>query len=324
MPAEPLARVLRSGLEEAVHLGHVAVCDARGRLLAWSGDPATVTFIRSCAKPVQAAVSLAAIGDLALTDREVAIMCASHDGTPAHLRQVRSLLRRAAVGDEALRTPAARPLDPDAAARVRTPAPVFHNCSGKHAGMLLACSRAGWRHATYPSRAHPLQRRVLDAMRGLSGEEPVLGVDGCGLPVHGMPLRAIATVFARLGDPDAQGALAPHVDRAMRAMRAEPALVGGDRRDDTLVMRAAPGIVMKEGAEAIDCAVALEPGIGVAVKVADGGFRAAGPATVAVLAELGLVSPSARRRLRPVERPAVRGGGARVGEVEPVVRLRTR
>jgi len=320
----PLARVVRSGLEEAVHLGHVAVCDAHGRLLAWAGDPTTPTFIRSCAKPVQAAVSLSAIDDPTLTDGDVALMCASHNGEAVHVRVVRSLLRRAGCTSEDLRTPRARPLDPDAAARVRAPGSVFHNCSGKHAGMLLACTRAGWRRDRYPSPGHPVQRRVFAAIRELTGEEPVAGVDGCGLPVHGVALRSIATMYARLAEPSRQGDLAPHVARALSAMRAAPYLVGGRGRDDTAVMQAAPEIVMKQGAEALDCAVAPTAGIGVAVKVADGGFRAAGPAMIAVLAELGLITPSAHRRLGATARPPVHGGGAVVGVLEPVVRLRTR
>ena len=56
---------------------------------------------------------------------------------------------------------------------------------------------------------------------------------------------------------------------------------------------------MKEGAEALDCAVALGPGLGIAVKVADGGYRAAGPATISVLDQLGLVPAAARRRRSP-------------------------
>jgi L-asparaginase II len=322
--AAPLATVTRSGLVESVHTGHVAVCDARGRLVAWAGDPSTTVFVRSCTKPIQAAVALAAVGDLPLTDAQVAVMCASHNGEPVHVRAVRSLLRTGDLGDGDLRTPADRPLDPASAARVRGPAPVFHNCSGKHAGMLLASARRGWRTATYRSSGHPLQRRVLAAVRELSGADPDLGVDGCGVPVHALPLRRIATMYARLSTPDRLGDLAPSAARALAAMRAEPYLVGGRHRDDTAVMRAVPGVVMKEGAEALDCAVALDAGLGIAVKVADGGYRAAGPATIAVLGQLGLVPSPARRRLTEVAEPPVLGGGRRVGTLAPVVALQRR
>jgi L-asparaginase II len=324
VPAAPLATITRGGLVESVHLGHVAVCDARGRLVAWAGDPTTPVFVRSCMKPVQAAVALAAIADQPLTERQIAVMCASHNGEPLHLRTVRSLLRRAGLSDDDLRTPADRPLDPEAAVGVRTPAPIFHNCSGKHAGMLLAASARGWRTATYRSAGHPLQRRVLAAVRDIAGVDPVVGVDGCGVPVHGMALRRVATMYARLSSPERLGELAPAVRRALDAMRDEPYLVGGRGRDDTAVMQAAGGLVMKEGAEALDCVVAPGAGLGIAVKVADGGYRAAGPATIAVLEQLGLVGARARRDLARVARPPVMGGGRLQGRLEPVVRLRTR
>src|SRR5439155_19203122 len=293
----PLVRVIRSGLEESIHLGDVAVCDAAGGLVASVGDPDRLVFVRSCTKPVQAAVAVDAIG-LELTDRLVAIMTASHNGEPVHIRVVRDVLRRGDLTEADLQTPADRPLDGASARRVREPLPVYHNCSGKHAGMLLASTRAGWPTTTYRRRSHPLQRRILGAVERLSGADDVaVGIDGCGVPVHGMGLRAVATMYARLSDPDRQGRLASAVERVVTAMRAEPYLVGGRNRIDTEVMRVAPGIVAKEGAEALNCAVALSDGLGIAVKVADGGYRAAGPALIAVFDQLVLLGAGARRRL---------------------------
>ena len=324
--AEPLVRVVRSGVEESAHLGHVAVCDASGKLLAWTGDPTREVFVRSCTKPVQAAVSLASIGPgPGISNELIAIMCASHNGEPVHVRAVRAVLRRGGIDEGELRTPPARPSDAASAVGVRTPRPVFHNCSGKHAGMLLACASRGWAMPTYRSRGHPLQRRVLAAVRDLSGVRDVrIGVDGCGVPVHGMPLRAVAAMYARLADPGSQGQLAEPVERAVTAMRAEPYLVGGRRRVDTAIMQASSDLVAKEGAEALDCAVSLDAGIGVAVKIADGGYRAAGPALLAVLSQLGLLDHAAGRALRDLASPTVQGGGRPVGTIEPVVRLRRR
>jgi L-asparaginase II len=320
----PLVRVVRSGLEESVHLGHVAVCDADGRLLAWAGDPDHPVYVRSCLKPFQSAVSLAAMGgDERLPERLVAITCASHNGEAVHLRAVRDLLARGGLGAGDLRTPPDYPSDPRAMARSNGKRPEFHNCSGKHAGMLLACVRAGWPTETYRERSHPLQRRVLAAVRAASGvARPAIGVDGCGVPTPGMPLRAVATMYARLAAPE--GELAPYQQRAVTAMRSRPYLVGGRNRHDTAVMAATEGLLMKEGAEALDCIVALGAGIGVAVKVADGGYRAAGPAAIAVLRHLGLLSAAERRALAPMALPDLRGGGRPVGRLEPVVELRSR
>jgi len=80
----PLARVVRSGLEESVHLGHVAVCDADGRLVAELGNPDHPVFGRSSMKPLQAAVSLGRITET-LPAELAAVMCSSHNGEPVHV-----------------------------------------------------------------------------------------------------------------------------------------------------------------------------------------------------------------------------------------------
>ncbi len=321
---ERLVRVVRSGLEESVHLGHVAVCDADGGLVAFAGDPDRTVFARSCMKPLQAAVSLRAIGDdERLPDREVAVMCASHSGEPVHVGAVRALLQRAGLGPEALRNPPGWPLDPDAMARAHQKNVVLHNCSGKHAGMLLASIRAGWDPATYPQKGHPCQRRVLRAVQRATGmEEPVVGVDGCGIPVHGVPLRAIATLYARLARSERLGELGPQADRAIEAMLAEPFMVGGTNRSDTAIMKQTGDVVAKEGAEALACAALLASGLGVAVKVADGGRRAAPPALIAALVALDALAPDQAESLASHARPAALGGDRPVGELEPVLGLR--
>lgn len=325
MDAVPLVRVTRSGLEESVHLGHVAVCDARGRLVAWAGDPSRAVFARSCMKPLQATVSLAAIGDLPLPDRESAVMCASHNGEAIHVRAVRALLRRAGLDAEALRNPPGYPLDPDTMARSRRPSRELQNCSGKHAGMLLACVRAGWNPATYLRAGHPLQRRITRAVSAASGREHLeMGVDGCGVPVHGMPLRAMATLFARLAHPARLGSLAPFAERAVDGMRAEPYLVGGRGRLDTDLMVATTDVVAKEGAEALTCAGVLSSGLGVAVKISDGGWRATAPALIHALRQMDAIGDAEVAHLAAHARPPVLGGGRRVGEMTAIFDLRHR
>jgi L-asparaginase II len=316
MTAVPLVRVVRSGLEESVHLGHVAVCDADGRLLAHAGDPDHRLFGRSCMKPLQASVSLKAMGDLTPPDAEVAVMCASHTGEPVHIRHVRSLLRRAGLGVEALQTPPDVPEEPQARARVRTPRPIYYNCSGKHAGMLLACVRAGWDPATYRRASHPLQRRIGNSIRAATGiEDLAMGVDGCGVPVHGLTLRAMATLYARLARPERLGQLEREARLAVRCMRAEPYLVGGRDRLDTDLMLAGGDVLAKEGAEALNCAAILPTGVGVAVKIADGGYRATGPALLHALQLIDAATVSQVSTLARHARPAVLGGGRPVGEL---------
>ncbi len=310
MPAVPLVRVVRSGFEEAVHLGSVAVADADGRLVAEAGDPHGVTFARSSMKPLQAAVSLTLAG-LELEDEEVAVMCASHNGEPRHLERVRSLLERAGLGFEALRTPPSRPLDPESAAATEAPRPEHHNCSGKHAGMLLACVRSGFDPETYREPEHPLQAAVLEVVRAAAGEPWTVGIDGCGVPVHALPLSSLAVMYARLVTPDA----VPGAERAVGAMRAAPYLVAGRHRLCTILMEAVPGVVVKVGAEGLVCAGVVGRGIGVAVKVQDGAARAAEPALVRALMLLGVVQDPDVPGVARFARPPVLGGGRPVGQL---------
>jgi L-asparaginase II len=318
--AVPLVRVVRSGLEESVHLGHVAVCDADGRLVAAVGDPHRPVFARSSMKPLQASVSIRRI-PAELTDDLVAIACGSHNAEQEHVRAVRRLLRAGGANEPMLRCPEAFPSRTEDAIRVGKARRIFYNCSGKHAAMLSACLGAGWPTETYLEPGHPLQREILQAVRRATGvPAPQLGVDGCGVPVHGLPLSAMATLFARLARPNRLGVLEPWASRAVAAMRAHPFLVAGTARTDTELMASVPGIVSKVGAEALHCAAVLDAGIGVAVKIADGGDRAAGPALVRALSELGAIGESEIVRLSAAA-PPVLGGGRPVGEMVAEFRL---
>lgn len=312
-----LVHVVRNGLVESVHVGDVAVCDADGRVRAFAGDPERLLFGRSCQKPLQGAVSFAAMDVPELNDDEIGVMCASHAGEPAHVRVIRRLLRRGPVPVSALKNPRDRATK---GARSR----IWDGCSGNHAGFLVASSRRGWDLGGYRAPSHPVQRRVTRAVVAATGvERPLIGVDGCGIPVHGMPLRAMATMFARLGRPDRLGRLAPAADRIVRGMLASPHMVGGTGRLDTDVMGAVPGeLLAKEGAEGLVCAASPARGIGVALKVMDGGWRRIAPAFVRVLRDVDLLPEEAIDRLGRHASQPVLGGDQAQGSVEAVVRLR--
>jgi L-asparaginase II len=315
----PLVRVVRSGLEESVHQGDIAVADPTGTLVASAGDPSRVAFARSSMKPLQASVSLS-LSSFDYPDREISVMCASHNGEPVHIAAVRDILERTGVPESALQTPAMLPWDQESALAAPHRLPINSDCSGKHVGMLGASKEQGWDLASYRSPDHPLQEHVSRAVEAASGERPaVVGVDGCGVPVHGMPLLAMATIYARLAAADELRAggdeLRTAAGRAVRAMRAEPYQVAGRNRVDTAVMDAVPDVVVKAGAEGMICAALIDRGLGVALKIHDGFHRASGPALVRALAALEVVDDAALRTLQPYAEPDVLGGGLPVGSL---------
>jgi L-asparaginase II len=313
----PLVREIRSGLEESMHSGDVAVVDVEGRLVASAGDPEIALFARSSMKPVQASVSLS-LAPFDFPPTEVAVMCASHNAEPVHVDTVRSLLARAGVPEPALQCPPSRPWDEETAVSAPTRLPINSDCSGKHGGMLAACTAQAWPLDSYRSPEHPLQQAVLQAVLRATGLPGLrVGVDGCGVPVHAMPLGAMARIYAWLTAPAGWGALEPHVERAVHAMIAEPYMVAGRNRVDTAVMQAAPGLVAKGGAEGLLCAAWPAAGLGVAVKIRDGSPRATGPALIHALASVGALTGEHVAALASFARPAVLGGGERVGELVP-------
>jgi L-asparaginase II len=310
-----LARVIRSGLEESVHHGDVAVVDSEGRVVRSAGDPLRVVFARSAMKPLQAAVSLSFLG-FDPPDVEVAVMCASHNGEPIHLEAVRSLLDRAGVPEAALRCPSVRAMDEDSAAEAPERRPINSDCSGKHAGMLAACAAQGWPLEAYTDPDHPIQRAILGWVEKAAGRAPLsVGIDGCGVPVHALPLASMATIYARMAAPEKLERLGPFAERAVAAMKREPYLVAGRNRVDTAVMELIPSVLAKSGAEALICGTLLDRSLGIALKVRDGGARASKPGFVRVLDHLGVLEDEVPQALRTFARPPVLGGARPVGEV---------
>jgi L-asparaginase II len=315
MPPVPLARVIRSGVEESIHTGDIAVVEADGTVVAFAGDPNRQMFARSSMKPLQATVSLS-LAPFDFTDREMAVMCASHNAEPVHIEAVRSLLARAGVEEEALLCPSVRPWDDESLAADPERRRINSDCSGKHAGMLAACVAKGWPLPSYREPDHPLQQEIRRAVLLASGEERVhIGVDGCGVPVHGMPLRAMATIYARLARPEWLGDLEKAAGRAVGAMRTEPYMVAGRNRPDTAVMQQTAQMIAKGGAEGLMCAADVERGWGVAVKMRDGASRATGPVLIHALRSLGLLEDRSLAGLEAFARPPVLGGGELVGEI---------
>ena len=307
--------VTRSGLEESVHLIDAAVVDATGDLVAFAGDPSRTLFARSAMKPLQAAVSLS-FTTVDLSAQEIAVMCGSHNAEAVHIEAVSSILGKVGVPESALQCPTRLPWDEQSAIERPERRRVNSDCSGKHAGMLAACRGREWDVNSYRQPDHPLQRAIRRTVLLATGLDDVeTGVDGCGVPVHAMALQSMATIYARLSTPERWDGLQEPIRKVVNAMITEPYLVAGRNRVDTALMATAEGLVVKGGAEGLLCAAVLQRSLGVAVKVRDGSSRAAAPALIRVLENVGVLDEADVSAVAAFARPPVMGGDGQVGEI---------
>jgi L-asparaginase II len=326
----PLVDASRGGTLECRFFGAVAVADTQGRVVAHAGDPHWVTFTRSTLKALQALPFVEGGGPQALgfTDRQLALLCASHSGEPMHVEQVQAMLDRIGLSSEDLQCGCHVPYYVDATG-AKPPAQVdarHHNCSGKHTGMLAWCVQHGAPTGTYLDEGHPLQlaiRRHVARATGLEESALRTGTDGCSAPNYAMPLSALARAYARLATADRDPEFGASFAQLAGAMRAHPELVSGTNRFDDAVMRAGRGdLVSKAGADGVQAIGSAARGEALVVKVSDGNKTAVTAAAVEAMDQLGWLDDAQREQLRPWRAQEITNWrGTVVGERQAVFRL---
>lgn len=339
--AEPLVEVTRGGITESRHRGHIVAVEPDGTIVAQLGAPETVTYLRSSAKPHQAIplITSGAADRFGFTEKEIAMACASHNGEPIHTELVASMLAKIGLSAAALKCGLHEPYSAEVARELKErgeePNVLQNNCSGKHAGMLALALHLGAPTETYDEPTNPVQLaagKVVSQFSDIAIENIAVGTDGCGVPVFGITVKAMALMYARLVAPppefgeDTQNACA----RIVTAMTNHPELIGGTtERLDTEMMRAGKGrIVSKVGAEGVYTSAVLPceqwpRGLGLALKIEDGDDRRARPTVVIEsLRQLGVLDDES---LEAVSRyafyPVLNRRGDVVGEVTPEFKL---
>ncbi|AFZ50523.1 asparaginase [Dactylococcopsis salina] len=275
--------LLREGIVESIHKVHALICDHRGRILSFAGDSETGSFIRSSLKPFQAlpVVKTGALEHFKLTDKDLAIICSSHQGTIQQARQVFNILWRANIEPSALQCP----IPPGKRS------PLEYNCSGKHAGMLAVCQQSGWTLNNYMRHRSAIQELILSGVGELlqmPGAEFIAVQDDCGVPTYFMQLSQMATLYAHLSSGDDV-----YLERISRAMTHYPEMVAGEGEFDTELMRVSNGeLVSKSGAEGVQCIGRIGEGMGLAIKALDGSKRAKYATAIDLLMQMGWITPT--------------------------------
>jgi L-asparaginase II len=323
-PANPIVvEVTRGGMVESRHRAAVAVVDADGAVVKAWGDVEQPVYGRSALKPLQALplIESGAADRYGLGDAEIALACASHSGEPRHVELVTRWLGRIGCGVDDLECGSHMPLHETSAEALvlsgHRPDARYNNCSGKHAGFLTTCRHLGEDTRGYIRYEHPVQQRILGVFEQLTGlrlGDAPRGIDGCGIPVIGIPLGHMAMAMARLADPDdhVPPVRAAAAKRVVAAMAGEAFLVAGSGRFCTKVMEVVGAkVALKTGAEGVYTAALPTLGLGVALKVDDGAARAAEVTMGRVLCDLKLLTADEERALADALAPAIHNRAGR-------------
>jgi L-asparaginase II len=299
---EVLAEVIRAGIVESTHSGHLALINGDGSIRAAIGNVDAPMYPRSSIKSFQAAGMVR--NGLQLSPKQLAIVCASHSGSHDHFATVESILHGAGLSVEDLQNSFDAPLGK--AERLawgsNPPTRLAMGCSGKHAGMLATCVVNGWDTKSYLDPEHPLQKAIRQEIQALVGEQTITTtIDGCGAP-----LFAISTKNFALGAHMMRVSQDPVYQEVVAACLANPEMVAGIGRLTTTLMARNPDLFMKDGAEAVEL-LSLGDGRACVYKVSDGGDRAF-PAIITAILHAWDIEAG-------IEPVLVRGGSQVTGEI---------
>ncbi|MBA3335702.1 MAG: asparaginase [Acidobacteria bacterium] len=319
MEAEILAEVVRGATIESIHRGHLIVVEGNGETVAQIGNPETITFWRSSAKPFQAIPFLLNGGAkrFEFSEKEIALACGSHSGESFHVATAEKMLFKGGFSESDLQCGRQVPFDEKTWKQMIKndvePTPLHNNCSGKHAAMLASARHTGADILTYHHLENPVQQKILELISHVSGiakEQIKIGIDGCALPTFALPIRAMARSFASLVcypssfDENLRAAS----QRVVSAMMDYPEMIGGTDRLDTLIMQAAPHkLISKIGAEGVMTAAVLpnekwKTGLGIAFKIEDGDDkRARAVVFIELLRQLEIFDAETLRHFSPMQ-----------------------
>ena len=266
---------MRDKLVEQEHFGYVVRAN-KSRVIEKIGDDKNYPFyLRSCAKPLQASLLIDYEIDkkFNLSEEEIAICCASHAGEKIHISTVKKLLEKFEISEEELKcgkhSPISKTAQDELLLKGENPKSIHNNCSGKHAMMLAICKVNNWDRKSYDNLNHPLQQEIKEKIYKLcnvNSQYPITK-DGCGVPIHSMPLANIVKGYLNLFCDK-------KYEKIKNAFLNNPYIIGGENRTDTKIISNTQGLIAKVGAGGLCVVINTEIEEGFIVKICDANMDA--------------------------------------------------
>ena len=300
-----LVTVTRGKIAENLHRGHISIVDKNKKLVASVGNPEFITYLRSCAKPIQAipVITTGAYKKFNLTDEEITIFAGSLNGEDFQVNILKNILRKLNLDESCLKCGIHPPSHRETREKTKEFGVLHNNCAGKHLAMLTLCKFFNWEIENYDSINHPVQQLILDEIANFTEVEKKnihIGTDGCGVPVFAVPLKNFAIAYMKLAVPNAVGdnLRKKAVEMLMRNAVKYPELIAGNRRICTEIMRVKSNLFAKVGADGSYGLALFKKGLGVALKIESGNMKALNVAVIEILRQLKILDESDIEKLK--------------------------
>ena len=309
--------VTRGSLVECTHKAHIAVVNSKGNLICYHNNPHKIIYARSSIKPIQAIQCLKskAYEKFNISEKELSLICSSHNSKDYHIECTKSILKKSNVGFEKLKCG----VDVDSS--------INNTCSGKHSGMLASIKSLNEDLESYLDINHNLQQRILDDIANICDydrEKIIVGKDGCGAPVHALPIERLAYGFSKIADSEKLGKeYKYYVDKITSSMMKYPEMVGGENTFCTDLMKVCGDRIFgKFGSQGVYLLGDKKNKLGVCVKIEDGSKMALDCVVMEVLKQLNLITKDELESLSSYHTPKqINSRNEIIGEMKSVFKL---
>jgi L-asparaginase II len=307
-----VTKFYRGSIVESFHIGYAAAVDQNNNLIFAAGDAEYPIFIRSAAKPFQAVAVLesGAVEKYGLSDEEIAIMCASHNGENYHTEAVANILKKLGLSIDNMQCGIHPPLDKSSYEQMilkgRRATPLHNACSGKHAGMLALSKALDVVPGNYNSLTHPVQEKIYEKIKHYAERTKIpVAIDDCNVPTFFIPLKNLALMYRKLIEGSDE-----YLSKILHIMSLHPRYIAGRGRFDTEFnsMMKVKGVTKLggEGVRGIGIRTEDDRYIGIALKVLSGNKKAVDSMSVAVLKHLKLIDTEITSALDSFYRPVIK------------------
>lgn len=279
MDTKILFEEYRGDLIECIHYGMVCLVDKDG-VVASVGDESWYCYYRSCSKPIQSLpiIERGLVKKYGLTEEETAVLSGSHWADPEHVQVLESILKKTGLNEEQMIMLPTYPNRPSEKMRLiregKPPRKIYHNCSGKHIGMMMLAKEIGEPIEKYWVRGSRTQEEILQNLSILTDvpkDEIRIGVDGCGVPVYAVPFHTIAKSYLRLARPELirDKKVRDAVTYSMKCIHKYPNMIAGK---DVIcsVLASNEDLIGKSGAQGVYAMGIRSKGLGIVLKIMDG------------------------------------------------------